>query len=209
MQKEAASLSVSSLAARAVSTLEPRVKSAPVRRRCRELFVSVEAPRFLPCASYPCPGGLSNLEFYKPGLVLLSRHAEWEPSERPCHRVLHSSIVRRESSVGTLYDRHRQLEKVFRQVASENAALFGEIERLRNMVEEGGVSKGALEREMELRRIAEIDRDAALRAKEEAEEEAARVREQVMQLQGMLHQAVEYQQKGGNSAHYAYQRVGV
>jgi FtsZ-binding cell division protein ZapB len=49
-----------------------------------------------------------------------------------------------------------------------------------------------LEREREMRKAVERERTAASRAKEEVEEENERLQQQILQLQNLLQQAVEF-----------------
>jgi len=119
-----------------------RVKRGPLKPIVFELE---EHHRFLPVRNYPCSGGLMNIAcFYKPNMPLFSRHLEWEPLPKLEHRVLVSSVLRRASCVGTLHERFRALEKVFQQVMSENSNLFGELERLRGLLEGGGQQEDIL-----------------------------------------------------------------
>ncbi len=164
------------------------------------VVVLAEGQLMLPLSSYPCPGGLKNLMYYKPNLVLLSRHEEWEPRDKPRHAMLVSNSVRRASCIGTLHERHKTLEGVHRQIMSENASLYGEIAMLRELLEGGAqqeeMLQTTLEREREMRKAAEREKALIVRAKEEAEEKCELAIQQVAQLQSLLHQAVEYHDSG-------------
>ncbi len=182
-------------------------KPQPASRR-EELVVRLgEEHQFLPVASYPCKGGLMNLMYYKPSLTLLSRHEEWVPREQPRHAVLHPGIVRRATCVGALHERNRALERTCQQVLSENGALFGEMARLRELLDGAAqqeqMLKTTLEREREMRKAAERERAAEARAREEAEEQCSSSRQQIAQLQALLQQAVEYHDSAANGRHMA------
>ena len=160
-------------------------------------FALSEDHRFVPAASYPCRGGLGLLaRHYRPNLALLTRHREYAPGEEnQGHTVLPAGIVRRESCIGTLYERHRALEKVFRQVMEENGSLAQEVARLRALLDGGAqqeeITQITVEHEREMRRAAERERSAAQRRLEEAEEALASARREASQLQALLQQAVE------------------
>jgi hypothetical protein len=203
------------------NVLDPPKVRKRVKRSSRDtvVFELDGNHRFLPLSTYPCSGGLMNIaRFYKPNVSLFTRHEEWEPTEKKEHRVLVSAIIRRASCVGTLYERHRALEKVFQQVMNENSSLFGEIRLLRELLDGGSqqedILKTALEREREMRKAIERERSAIVRAKEEVEEDNERAHQQIMQLQNMLQQAVDYHgvttaRKTENFYGYQQQQVGV
>jgi hypothetical protein len=181
-------------------------KTQPTGRREELTVMLKEEHRFLPVDSYPCKGGLQNLMYYKPSLALLSRHEEWVPREQPRHAVLHQGIVRRATCVGALHERNRTLERTCQQVLAENGMLFGEIARLRELLEGAAqqeeIMKTTLEREREMRKASERERAAESRAREEAEEGCGTARQQVAQLQSLLQQAVEYHDSAAASGRH-------
>merc|ERR1711991_14247 len=107
------------------AALTPPMTVTRVRSREPVIFELAEGHQYLPCESYPCKGGLVLLsQYYRPNLPVLTRHKEYSPEdEHAGHTILTSGIVRRESCVGTLFERHRALEKVFHQVMQENTTL--------------------------------------------------------------------------------------
>jgi hypothetical protein len=139
--------SASTFSKRLEKVLEPPKVRSRVRRSPRSpiTFCLDDSSKFLPFASYPCSGGLSNIaRFYKPHMPLFTRHLEWEPTDKPEHRVLVSCVLRRATCIGSLHERYRALEKVFQQVMSENGNLVGEIQRLRELLDGGGQQEDIL-----------------------------------------------------------------
>lgn len=193
--------------------LQPPMTVTRVASREPVLMQLGDDERYLPVSSYPCGGGLQLLaQYYRPNMPLLARHREYVPGEEDQgHTVLPAGIVRRSSCIGTLYERHRSLEKVFHQVMEENASLSSELARLRELLDGGRqveeLSQSTLEREREVRRAADRERSVAVRNRDEAEARAEHLGLQVAQLQSMLQQAADTHRYSGH--HVTVGRVGV
>lgn len=161
-------------------------------------FFCCQGQMFLPVMNYPCKEGLGDLsKYYKPHVSFLCKHKEWVPGKQG-HCYLYTATLRRATLAGHLFEKHRALQRVYDLVSQENASLLAEIGRLRGLLDgatqQEDIMKGTLFREREMRKAAERDKNQAVDARSEIEEQLQLREAEVQQLQRLLQQAAELQQ---------------
>jgi len=182
-----------------ISSILSDVFSPPLKRVDSPQFICYEITHYnaiLPRTLFPQTlGGLSDLaKFYRPNLPFLAKHKEWIPGQEG-HSCLFSGAVQRATCIGSLYEKHRSLQRIYSQVMNQNMALMEEVQQFRALLDSSSLQEDILketaERERTMRRVAEKERQRAVDRLQELEEELDVRNEEVAQLQHLLRNALD------------------